>query len=230
MRARLRAGLAMLLLTATLALIVFMPVTHYGRDVPIDTSRLSLPILLSGQGILAAFLLSWWLLRSPADSLPRFLWLGGRNVSQRIRAGVAAGMTGWALTVGINITLGALFGSHDGATTGESIPDVVRWLAELPIPSRLAIVGAAMTVEEGFFRGFLQPRIGAVASTLLFALGHFSYGLPFLVIGVVTISFVLAYTFEKEGDLLPCIVAHGVFDAIQLLIILPLAVRSAGAS
>jgi membrane protease YdiL (CAAX protease family) len=43
---------------------------------------------------------------------------------------------------------------------------------------------SAMTVEEAFFRSFLQKRIGLIASTILFALAHFTYGNPLLLIGV----------------------------------------------
>jgi len=82
-----------------------------------------------------------------------------------------------------------------------------------------------MTVEEGFFRGFLQPRVGLLVSSVLFAFAHFSYGLPSLAIGVFTISLLIGYTFDRTRSLVPCIVVHGVFDAIQLLVVLPWAVR-----
>src|SRR5262249_59098604 len=76
-----------------------------------------------------------------------------------------------------------------------------------------------------FFRGFLQRRFGLIISSLLFAMSHFNYGLPFMIVGVFTISLVIGRTFERTGDLLPCIVAHGIFDAVQLIIVLPVAVR-----
>ena len=95
------------------------------------------------------------------------------------------------------------------------------WLTELPLAYKLAIVVAAMTVEEAFFRGFLQPRFGLVVSSGLFALSHFNYGLPFLIIGVFTISLVIGLTLARTGDLLPCIIAHGIFDSVQLFIVLP---------
>jgi membrane protease YdiL (CAAX protease family) len=80
-------------------------------------------------------------------------------------------------------------------------------------------------VEEWFFRGFLQRRIGLILSSTLFALAHAGYGLPFMVISVLTISLLIGRALQRRGRLLPCIVAHGVFDAIQLLVIMPLAVR-----
>src|SRR5206468_6808878 len=100
-------------------------------------------------------------------------------------------------------------------------PPIMIWLAGLPLTYKLIIIAAAMTVEEAFFRGFLQPRVGLVASSILFALSHFSYGLPFMIVGVFTISLVIGGTLARTGDLLPCIVAHGIFDGVQLLIVLP---------
>jgi membrane protease YdiL (CAAX protease family) len=46
-----------------------------------------------------------------------------------------------------------------------------------------------------------------------------------MLFSVLVISLVIGWTLRRTGRLLPCIVAHGVFDAIQLLIILPVAVR-----
>ena len=82
-----------------------------------------------------------------------------------------------------------------------------------------------LAVEEAFFRGFLQPRFGLVVSSILFALSHFNYGLPFLIVGVFTISLVIGLTLTRSGDLLPCIIAHGIFDSVQLFIVLPWVVR-----
>ena len=107
-------------------------------------------------------------------------------------------------------------------------PPVLVWMAGLSLAQKLAIIGVSMTVEEGFFRGFLQPRIGLMATSILFALGHFSYDLPLLVVGVFVVSLVLGRCFERTGDLLPCMIAHAVFNGVQLLVILPAVVHSWG--
>jgi membrane protease YdiL (CAAX protease family) len=103
-----------------------------------------------------------------------------------------------------------------------SFTDVVVWMAQRPLPLRVAVIVVAMVVEEAFFRGFLQPRFGIVTATLCFALGHVNYGSPIMGGGVFVIGLVLALAFRRYDDLAVCAVAHGVFDAIQLLIILPL--------
>ncbi len=102
------------------------------------------------------------------------------------------------------------------------------WMAQLPVAYKLTVIAAAMTIEEVFFRAFLQRRLGLWLSSLLFAIAHFSYGLPYLVVAVLTISLIIGTLFRRTGNLVPCIIAHGVFDAIQLLIILPIAVQLSG--
>jgi membrane protease YdiL (CAAX protease family) len=41
-------------------------------------------------------------------------------------------------------------------------------------------------------------------------------------LGVLVIGLVLALAFRRRGDVAVCVVAHGVFDAVQLLVVLPL--------
>ena len=82
-----------------------------------------------------------------------------------------------------------------------------------------------MTVEEVFFRSFLQRRIGAVPASILFLVSHGGYGDPLFFAGLLVITAILAATFERTGSVVAPMVAHGVFDGVQLLLILPSAVR-----
>ena len=104
---------------------------------------------------------------------------------------------------------------------GEAVANLALW-------KKVVIVLSAMTIEEFFFRSFLQKRIGLIASTLLFALAHFTYGNPLMLIGVTVISLVIAITFYRTKNVVPGILAHGVFDAIQLFVIVPIAVKMMG--
>jgi membrane protease YdiL (CAAX protease family) len=223
-RGRWRQSVAVVLLVVILALAVLYPVTSFGVIMEIDPSTLWFPSLFAGHALLVGFLLAWWALRTDIH-LGDFLHLSRVGLAEKIRHGVAVGCRGWLLTVLVTMTLGSLLTTVGGASSPGEAPEFVVWLIELPLLSKLTIVAVAMTVEEAFFRAFLQSRFGLLASSLLFALSHFSYGLPFMIAGVFTISLVIGYTFRRGGDLLPCIVAHGVFDAIQLLIVLPWAVR-----
>jgi membrane protease YdiL (CAAX protease family) len=78
-----------------------------------------------------------------------------------------------------------------------------------------------MVVEELFFRSFLQTRVGPVAATLMFTAAHGVYGQPLMLVGILVISTVLSITFARYRNVLPCIAAHGVFDAIQMFAVIP---------
>ncbi|HEX3108272.1 MAG TPA: CPBP family intramembrane glutamic endopeptidase, partial [Thermoanaerobaculia bacterium] len=107
-------------------------------------------------------------------------------------------------------------------------PAMVGWIATLPVWKKCVLVLSAMTVEEAFFRGWLQKRIGLIASTVCFALAHAGYGQPFLLIGVALISLVIGFTFYRTKNIIPGVIAHGVFDAVQLFVIIPIAFKAAG--
>ena len=49
-----------------------------------------------------------------------------------------------------------------------------------------------------------------------------------LLIGVTIISLIIGTAFYRTKNLLPGIVAHGVFDAVQLFVIIPIAFRMSG--
>lgn len=228
-RGRLRQTLAAFLLIGILAVAVFYPVTSFGEAEEIDPEAIWFPTLLAGHLVLVTFLLLWWRLRDRI-SFARFLSLSGDRFSEMTREGVITGCRGWVLTVLVTGTAAGVAAATGGVSEPTEIPPLILWLAELPIIYKLIIVAVAMTVEEAFFRGFLQPRVGLVGSSVLFALSHFSYGLPFMIVGVFTISLVIGRTLARTGDLLPCIIAHGIFDGVQLLIVLPLIVRVWSAS
>lgn len=228
-RGRLRQTIAAFLLLAILTLAVFYPVTSFGEAEEIDPTMLWFPTLLAGHVLLGTFLVLWWLLRADT-TLARFLHLSSGDVWAKVRRGVLTGCTGWVLTVTVTGAAASLAAVSGGVAEPTGVPPIMMWLADLPVLYKLIIVGAAMTVEEAFFRAFLQARVGLVLSSVLFAFSHFSYGLPFMIIGVFTISLLIGRIFARSGDLLPCIVAHGVFDGVQLLIVLPWAVRMWGSA
>ena len=212
---------ALVALGVTLAATTILPAFSLGR--PIDPALLSLPSILALQQLLAFFLLAWWLL-SGRPPLAEFLCLATPDPARQARAGVVIGLAGWGMTVAAGlVVLGVL--RFAGLDEVRPIPPLVRWLASQPLASRLVLVAAAMTVEEVFFRSFLQRRIGAVPASILFLVSHGGYGDPLFFVGLLAITTVLATTFEKTGSVVAPMVAHGVFDAVQLLLILPSAVR-----
>ena len=223
-RGRLRQTIAAFLLIGILAVTVFHPVTSFGEAEEIDPETIWVPLLLVGHVLLATFLILWWRLRGDV-SLAEFLSLSTDRLLEKVRRGVITGVGGWLLTLMVTGAAAAATAATGRVAEPSEMPPMMVWLAALPVGYKLMIVFAAMTVEEAFFRGFLQRRFGLWLSSILFALSHFSYGLPFMIVGVFTISLIIGRTFARSGDLLPCIIAHGIFDGVQLLIILPWAVR-----
>jgi len=192
-------------------------------------SDLSLSSLFTGHYVLIAFLAAWWGLRRPVR-LSRFLHLEGARWTD-VGEGLALGVRVWGFTLGAAMLIGLLAQLVPLGGTGSAeiqvpqVPDVMIWMVRLPLAAKAVIILVAMTVEEAFFRAFLQTRIGLIPSSVLFAIAHASYGLPTLMVGVFVVSIILGRDFAKHGQLLRCIFGHGVFDAVQLLVVVPFAVE-----
>jgi membrane protease YdiL (CAAX protease family) len=218
-------------LWAVLIAAVAMPAVVSSSRGGLEAGDLSFPTLFIGHAVLVGFLVVWWSLRRPIRPA-RFLYLSGARVDD-LAGGTLLGVRVWGITLGVALVAGLILqlglSGIESATPADidvpELPDVLVWMVDLPVGHKLLIVLAAMTVEEAFFRAFLQSRIGLLPSSLLFAFAHASYGLPTLMIGVFVVSIVIGRDFARHGRLLRCIMAHGVFDAIQLLIVVPYAVR-----
>jgi len=217
---RWRAVLAYGLLAAVLMLTVALPIATAWRGQAIGVEALGPLNLFAGQIVLATFLLAWFALQENR-SLRSFLHLPSGAWRSRAVAGVRIGVVGWGITIAAMTILSAIARSAELAPQ-QGFTDLVVWMASRPLALRLLVIAVAMIVEEAFFRAFLQPRFGIVTATGCFALSHVNYGSPVMGGGVFVIGLVLALAFRRYGDLAICAVAHGVFDAIQLLVILPL--------
>ena len=186
-----------------------------------------MPELFLGHALLVGCLLLWWGLAG-FRPLAGFLHFRLDRPLAQLRTGVVAGLGGWAITMLVMSLAGALLGVGREAVPVDQveIPQLVRAIVELSVPTRIALVCSAGIFEELFFRSFLQSRSGLVLSTLLFTASHASYGMPFMLVGVFAVSVVLGRTFARRDDVVPCMVAHAVFDAIQLFVILPAVVAA----
>ena len=224
-----RRVLAYVVLSCTLGLTAVLPLSHLGKPAPeFAVDRIALPELFLGHALLMSCLLIWWALAG-FRPLRGFLHLRLAQPLQQLRAGILTGLSGWAVTVLTMTLAGALLGvgreaSVDG--TVEQIPALMRAIVGLPLLTRVALVCSAGIVEELFFRSFLQARSGLVLSTLLFTASHASYGMPLMLVGVFAVSVVLGLAFRRRDDIVPCMIAHALFDAIQLFVILPAVVAA----
>jgi membrane protease YdiL (CAAX protease family) len=177
--------------------------------------------------IFVIFLLGWWL-ATRRPPLTRFFNIQREKVGEAVLTGFAVGLGGWIFTI-VAILLIAVILKGLGLVPGKLEPSpMIAFLAKVAWWKKALIVCSAMTVEEALFRGFFQKRIGLIASTILFALAHTGLGQPFLLIGVTIISLVIGFTFYRTKNLIPGVIAHGVFDAVQIFVIIPIAFRVTG--
>jgi membrane protease YdiL (CAAX protease family) len=229
-----RRWAALAVVAGILFLGVFLPVALPGVErpplSPEDLSTLDVFLL---QGLLLLSVVLWFLLGfagTEAAAGPGGLaGLFARQLGLRTRApwadlgiGAAAGAAGWVLVILLMLAVVAIV----WALGGEELlptepPELIPWVVGLPILVRAAIGVTAGVVEETFFRGFLQPRVGVLLSSALFVLAHLSYDQPFMLVGIAALSLLFAWLVRWRRSILPAIIAHAVFDLIQLLIVVP---------
>lgn len=225
----LRRALAACLMAAFFYFAIFLPITAYGQSQPSDIAEQPIPLLFTMQALLAGVVGTWYLLgfaaRRPADPVQRFRVQFGLVTSRPLEElflGLVAGGAGWLGLIAVMLVvvgLFVLFGGQDALP--QQAPELIAWIAALPIAVRVALSLAAGFFEELFFRGFLQPRAGIAFSTALFVLAHASYEQPFMLVGLTFLSLVLALLVRWRQTIWPAVVAHAAFDLFQLLVIIP---------
>ena len=228
-----RRTAALLLLAAVLLLTVAIPFAFGFTGAEPQEHELSFVTLFGVHAVLALFLVCYYLL-SGRRSVADFLRLRSERPVPDAFSGLFIGTAGWLLT----ILLAALFvglwyfirgappGADEGSSAAARVSPMIVWLLGRPVAVKIAIVVSAMFVEEFFFRSFLQTRVGPLAATLMFTAAHGAYGQPLVLVGILVISGVLSAAFALYRNVLPCIVAHGVFDAIQMFVVIPLVLKS----
>jgi membrane protease YdiL (CAAX protease family) len=169
----------------------------------------------------------WWLL-TQRPSFRSYLNIQPDQTFRAVMTGVAVGVGVWVVTITLAATAGLIL------TRLNLVPDdlqpspMIPWMANLALWQKAVIIFSAMTFEEAFFRGWLQKRVGLVLSTIAFVIAHAGYGQPLMLIGITVVSLMIGITFYRTKNLIPCIIAHGVFDAIQLIVLVPIAVKFGG--
>jgi len=177
--------------------------------------------------ILVLFLVGWWL-ATGRPPLHEFLNFQRGRSGEAVMIGLAVGVAGWMFTLGAALTIALILRAAGLLPEDVQPSPMIGFMAGMAWWKKMTIVASAMTVEEFFFRSWLQKRLGVIASTVLFALAHFTLGQPLLLIGVTVISLIIGFTFYRTKNVLPGVVAHGVFDSIQLFVIIPIAFKVTG--
>lgn len=227
--ARRLAGIA--LLGAVFWLGIFLPAASLGGPEP-DLSRLEIPQLFLLHGILLLTLALWYVLgyagrgAGPDAAFGRQFGLVSPAIAKDVGIGLAAGVAAWVAVLLVLILLAALIWALGGEeAVPKEAPALIPWIAALPIGVRLALSASAGFAEELFFRGFLQPRAGIAFSTVLFVLAHASYGQPLMLVGVTLLSLAFAGLVRWRQNIWAAVVAHAVFDVLQLTVVIPKALQ-----
>ena len=140
--------------------------------------------------------------------------------------GLVAGFAIWFAVIAALFVIALVVTSLGGERyLPKQAPAMIPWIAGLPVGIRLLLSLSAGVVEETFFRGLLQPRVGIAFSTACFVLAHAAYGQPFMLVGVTLLSLIYAFLVRWRQNLWPAIVAHALFDAVQLLVVIPAALK-----
>ena len=158
------------------------------------------------------------------------LGLVAPNVSREVLIGLLLGICAWGVVLLALLAAALAIYAIGGEKALPKPSAIVPWIASLPVLVRLMVSLSAGFVEEIFFRGFLQPRIGIVLSSGFFVLAHLSYGQPFMLLGITLLSLIYAFLVRWRQTIWPAIAAHALFDGIQLLVIIPMAMRLMGTS
>jgi membrane protease YdiL (CAAX protease family) len=230
-----RRAVALLLMAAVLYIGVFAALGQVGLPQAPLPSELPAVQLFLLHGILVAALFVWLLLgfagevppgRSPLGIVARQVGLAAPQPLREVGIGLGLGLLIWPLLLALLllawVTLYALGGQ---SLLPQQPPALVVWVAGLPVGIKVAVALSAGVVEEAFFRGFLQPRVGIGVSTLLFVLAHLSYDQPFMLIGVTLLSLFFAGLVWWRQSLWAAIAAHFLFDAVQLVFLIPWALE-----
>lgn len=229
--ARRVAGLGALALALGLA--VFFPLSRIGAaDGPVDYAAVPVWQLFLVHAVLVAAMGGWWAAGyagtapAPGGSAADQLGLASRSIGRELGLGLVFGIGAWfAVLATVVLVALALAAAGGGDLLPKEPPAAIPWLAGQPLALRLGLAASAGVVEELFFRGLLQPRIGLVASTAMFALAHLAYDQPFLLVGVTLLSVLYGLLVRWRQNLWAAITAHFLFDAIQLAIVIPAVLR-----
>jgi membrane protease YdiL (CAAX protease family) len=219
--------------------VVYLPLATFGTEVELDPARLSGWQLFVGHGVLLGTLVVWCVAgfagvpqvpaRRQAAVWVRQLGLVAARPGVEISIGLGTGVIAWAAVLGTMLLLTAILVALGASELlPPRMPAMVAMLGALPLWLRLAVSLSAGVAEEIFFRGFLQPRMGVLASTALFVAAHLGYQQPWMLIGVTLLSLFFAALASWRQSVWAAVTAHAVFDAVQLVWLVPLALDASG--
>jgi membrane protease YdiL (CAAX protease family) len=227
-----RRALGLATLGTALALTSFAALGSFGAA-PVDVDFAQVPkwSLFALHGVMVVASLGWYAAgyAGAGSSIAAQLGLRAARPGRELAVGVAFGVGAWLVVLVAAWLVAMLVAALGGdALLPKGPPEAVTWLAAQSLLLRTALALSAGVVEEIFFRGLLQPRVGLTVSTVLFALAHLSYGQPFMLVGVGLLSVLYGLLVQWRQSVWAAIAAHAVFDLVQLLIVVPTVLRELG--
>jgi membrane protease YdiL (CAAX protease family) len=220
-----------LVLAGILWIGVFLPLGQLGLEPAEELSQVPVWQLFVLHMLLVATLLVWFALgfgdqAQPGRVFARQFGFAAERLPSELGLGVVLGLAAWVATLlALLATALAIYLVAGEDALPQEPPALVPWIAGLPVAVRVLISLSAGVVEETFFRGFLQPRAGIALSTFFFVLAHLSYGQPIMLVGITLLSLIYAFLTKWRQTIWPAITAHALFDAVQLLVVVPAALR-----
>lgn len=155
-----------------------------------------------------------------------FLWDGREkllNVKERLWKRLVYGVLLFIGMIGVGIVMNIvlnLIGFNDSA-------NAIHVVQELPLYLLVVAFTIVPVVEELFFRALLIPAfgkytnlwVGAILSSVFFGMTHAAYGSLAEIGGATLLGLVLAAYFVRKGDVLPCMVAHAIYNFMSIFAI-----------
>ncbi|MBI5159087.1 CPBP family intramembrane metalloprotease [Candidatus Micrarchaeota archaeon] len=192
-------------LKATIAAVTFYLLLTLATSI---TSPYFPTIALSAFMLLAPFYWMWKNNQTSFSQALQKLAATREQLAQNMLKGACWTLAMFFVVAMIGITTLAL-GFNDQAKVLEKV-------TSLPLYILVFAIVIAPISEEVFFRGFLSPRIGVIASSILFALAHFSYGSKVEIIGAFAVGIMLALQLKQHKTLVVPITAHVLFNLISI--------------
>lgn len=119
-----------------------------------------------------------------------------------------------SLMLVVTIIIGVIGNVFGMKADMEKVSEVIQ----KSVPEYLIItVLIGSIVEEIFFRGFLQPKIGLIPASVLFGYMHVGYGSITEIIAATLLGVLLGALYEKRRTIYSPIMAHLAFNLIMIM-------------
>jgi uncharacterized protein len=146
--------------------------------------------------------------RSPGETIERLGWLPPAKARW------------WLIALaGVGVFLAVAYGIESLASVvapeqQKKVTDVSNVLfSHFNNPAAIIFLGLlAAVVEETLFRGAMQPRLGILLTSILFAALHTQYAVSFATLEVFVLGLGLGWLRKQSGSTLPGMLTHAGYD------------------